>query len=521
MRFVIKGMARFAEEQLESAQEVVQLKFTVARKGLILVGIPLLIELALLAGMAYLLHETEVAALRMNKSYEILDALNTLSSDVGQIHVLIGAQDRIVQLIPRLKNLTERAALLRKHLVAVKDLMERDPQSHANAARVTKLIEQYDFQQQSFADTVQSHSVGLLADQMKSLKQFAHQYFTDASFVWFSVLNGEQKKQLSENLNKHLQWQERTKSFVAVAVAVNVLIASLLAVFFSRTISDRLKTIAQNVKRFADDQPLNSPVSGSDEIKDLDQKFHEMAAALREAREREESVQNLRNQLVAMVTHEIRTPLQSVSAFLEYLECFGNLGDEPARLLRIADDDSARIKRLVNDMLDMEKLDSGSMPLNLTEFSLSALVENAKESLALACEKKNISVTVTGDARIQADSHRIEQVVTNLLSNAVKYSQTHSPIEVRIEEAGNQASVSVADRGAGIPVGMLQRVFEPFQQARSTDAHAYGGSGLGLSICKLLIELHGGTIAVQSKEGEGSTFTFIVPLRQPPQATSS
>jgi signal transduction histidine kinase len=170
--------------------------------------------------------------------------------------------------------------------------------------------------------------------------------------------------------------------------------------------------------------------------------------------------------------------------------------------------------RLLDDLLDLDRLEAGAMPLNKTTFFLSATVAQANELVLAAAKEKNVVITVSGESSLVADERRIVQVLTNLLDNAIKYSQLGGVVKVDIVQERSAAKVSVADQGRGIPPESLASVFEPFRQAKDSDAAEFGGSGLGLAICKEIIEGHRGKIQVSSNPGRGSVFCFIIPMPQ-------
>jgi PAS domain S-box-containing protein len=222
--------------------------------------------------------------------------------------------------------------------------------------------------------------------------------------------------------------------------------------------------------------------------------------------------ERLRQEVVNMVTHDIRSPLNAVMSFEELLGAgaLGELSERGQRLLKLSKQSNLTINMLINDLLDIEKIRDGKLTLEKTHFKIGECLERSVETLAVWADSEKIQVQVeSSNDTVHADQHRIQQVVTNLLSNAIKFSGGGKSVLVRSLVNGPWLTVEVIDEGPGIPEDELNTVFERFGQGKSKKEHL--GSGLGLSICKALVELHGGTISVQSTVGKGTTISFKVP----------
>ena len=237
------------------------------------------------------------------------------------------------------------------------------------------------------------------------------------------------------------------------------------------------------------------------------------AAHLLDVSERQE-VDRLKKDFVSTVSHELRTPLTSIRGSLGLLASgvLGDLTPDAHQMVTVAARNSVRLITLINDILDFDKLESGSVEMDLRPTPLQRVLERSVESTAAFAEQEGIRIDLqrTG-AMVVADEMRLTQVVVNLLSNAVKYSHRGGVVTVAARARNGQVEVSVADRGRGIATDKQQKVFERFHQVDSSDSRTKSGTGLGLAICKAIVEQHGGAIAVDSREGEGSTFTFTVP----------
>jgi signal transduction histidine kinase len=233
------------------------------------------------------------------------------------------------------------------------------------------------------------------------------------------------------------------------------------------------------------------------------------ARLLLDVSERQE-VDRLKKDFVSTVSHELRTPLTSIRGSLGLLASgvMGELTDEARQLVTVAERNSIRLITLINAILDFEKLESGNVEMDLRPVPLQRIFDRSLESVsALAQEGVRIDVERTG-AVVAADETRLIQVLVNLLSNAVKYSHRGGVVTMCARPLDGQVEVQVIDRGRGIAAGKQEKIFERFHQVDSSDARTQSGTGLGLAICKAIIEQHGGTIGVESVEGEGSTFSF-------------
>jgi len=229
-------------------------------------------------------------------------------------------------------------------------------------------------------------------------------------------------------------------------------------------------------------------------------------------------VERMKNEFVATVSHELRTPLTSISASLALLAdgMAGELPRDAQGLVGIANASSARLVRLIGDVLDIQKMDAGRMALACAVQPLLPIAEGAVASMASLADQAGIALRCEagpGAAALRAsvDRDRITQVLANLLSNAVKFSDAGTTVVTRVEDGGGVVTLSVTDQGGGIPEDFRGRVFQRFAQADGTNSRRSGGTGLGLSICKAIVEQHGGTIGFESVAGRGTTFVVALP----------
>ncbi len=228
-------------------------------------------------------------------------------------------------------------------------------------------------------------------------------------------------------------------------------------------------------------------------------------------------VERMKNEFVSTVSHELRTPLTSIRGSLDLIGSgvTGEIPEESKRLLEIARNNCSRLVLLINDILDMEKIEAGRIELRAEAHDVVQLVERALRENEGYASQHGVSfalVSAAAGSWAMVDPDRLIQVLTNLLSNAAKFAPQGSEVEVSVTREGSSVRVSVRDHGDGIPVKFRQQIFEKFAQADSSDARKRGGTGLGLSISKAIVERFGGTIDFETELGAGSTFYFDLPV---------
>jgi len=228
------------------------------------------------------------------------------------------------------------------------------------------------------------------------------------------------------------------------------------------------------------------------------------------------ALDRMKDEFISTVSHELRTPLTSLRAALG-LVTGGALRSRPEKMhqmLEIALGNTDRLVRLVNDILDLERISSGKSELQLTTCSAEDLLARAASLQQAAAAKAEIRISTFGrDVHVWADQDRILQTLTNLISNAIKFSPAGSEIELTAKILDeNEAFIEVRDQGRGIPQDKLENIFERFQQVDASDSRAMGGTGLGLAICRSIVTQHGGRIWATSEPGNGTTFHFTLPI---------
>ena len=288
-----------------------------------------------------------------------------------------------------------------------------------------------------------------------------------------------------------------------------VAIALLLTFVLSRRILAPVKALTVAARRLGKgdfSQRVYSRDKG--EVGELAQSFNSMADDL-------ERAERLRRNMVADVAHELRTPLSNLSGYLEAIR--DGVVKPDADTIRSLDEEASSLSRLVDDLQELSLADAGELKLTCQEEDISNLIKQAVAALQPKAAAKGLTVSVNLPddlPPVNIDSHRIRQVLHNLLENAVAHTTQGDTITVTSWQQDNQVKVSVADTGAGIPAKDLPNIFERFYRVDKSRTRATGGTGLGLTIAKRLVEAHGGKIEVQSEPGKGSTFTFALPIAE-------
>ncbi len=239
---------------------------------------------------------------------------------------------------------------------------------------------------------------------------------------------------------------------------------------------------------------------------------------LRDITERKR-IETMKNEFVSTVSHELRTPLTSIRGALSLIAGMEeiHLPYKIVSLLDIAHNNTERLLLLINDILDIQKIESGNMLFRFEDIDIVELVDLAVKANSHFAEKNRVSFrfenSLSGNRRVNGDGDRLMQVMNNLMSNAAKYSRQGDTVDISVAEHGKGIRVSVTDYGNGIPEGFRARIFEKFTQADSSDTRKVGGTGLGLSIAQAIVEKHGGKIGFVSHEGIGTTMYFDLPGR--------
>ncbi|MDZ4833982.1 MAG: ATP-binding protein [Candidatus Melainabacteria bacterium] len=595
------------------------MQLTLAKKVLILVAVPLVFELGVVSGVAYLFHQAEQERAREVHSIAVTKSLNRLLRlllERSFTHTLksVSGSDEFG------KAFKGAAVDMKAEINELRKLCTDDPVEMASLNEIARIADEANL------NLVEARNALEAEDRVETMRS------------WIKVRKGLNKLyKLCDETIAHQVWlqereaegQARTRkgieSLLFFAAVFNVALALVLSMLFNRDTTDRLKLLMQNTVRLASNEPLGPQLRGGDEMAVLDRFFRDMAQALEEARRKERAVvdnvldvicsidetgkfsavnpasealwsfapdeligkrissivpsefanqvaailagikenqsahsfecpvrrhdgstvemlwtvhwsseereffcvahdiserkklERLKRDFIAMVSHDLKTPLTSIQMVHSLLaaNAFGELNEEGHESLDIADENVSRLIKLVNDLLDVERIESGELDLNRVPCPISSVVTSAVQGVLAIAEKDGIAINTSvlkPDLSVQIDRDRITQVLVNLIGNAIKFSQPGQTIEVGIKRLETEVVIEVKDSGRGIAADQLELIFERFKQTDAIEDRKKGGTGLGLAICKAIVERHHGRIGVDSEAGKGSLFWFRLPI---------
>ena len=255
----------------------------------------------------------------------------------------------------------------------------------------------------------------------------------------------------------------------------------------------------------------------SRELQRLDEQQKRAAGELRSLNAQLGAASRAKSEFLASMSHELRTPLNAILGFTELIldDLYGDVPPALREPITDVQTNSRHLLRLINDVLDLSKIEAGRMELVLADYSVADVLETVRASLRSLAAEKGLDFVVSAPPDLplaHGDGKRITQCLLNIAGNAIKFTK-QGQVAIAADVHGDTLRYCVSDTGIGIPADQLDNIFSEFRQVDATVAHEYGGTGLGLSITKKFVELHGGQIHVESEPGKGSTFSLEVPLR--------
>jgi PAS domain S-box-containing protein len=598
--------------------------FKLSHKAFILVAVPLLFEVIFLSTIAGLLYQVEQENIREAHARDVEAAANSLLQLLLQ-----GGTASVISRLTNRDDFDKQYRLLSDKINAKSlkfgELVKNNPHEYEAFKRMRALT--LELQQ----DIGNAHVALSQNNQLQAMRVWLTvNKKMNAMFMASDELVEEQQVIQQEKARAAQKSREQLKYVIAGGVALNILIAISLAVYFNRGTSRRMASLVDNSMRLARKMPLIPPVGGGDEIAQVDEAFHQMERALSLASHKERAIitnavdvicsmgadfkitainpasstawgykpdaligqrllsfissqdidqvtvavrriitdgtdgtfetrfrksdgafadmlwsahwskdenslfcvahdiserkeiDRLKRDFVAMVSHDLRTPLTSVQGFLSLLsvDAYGSLSESGKQSLQLTESSVTRLISLVNDLLDIEKMESGMLSLQVESCSVDEIFKRSIESVKTIAEQKAISIesSVHSEPEVKADRDRITQVVVNLLGNAIKFSPEGSKVFLSSKDTDGSVEIDVRDFGRGVPTEMTQSIFNRFKQVEFIDEKKKGGSGLGLAISKAIVECHGGSIGVESFEATmvspdqgGSRFWFRLP----------
>jgi len=496
-------------------------KLSIAKKGLILISVPLIFELIFVLSLGLLLDRSRHDAQELTQSRAFVSSISNLTKDFLDLGIALAAYrstkgrrfveeyDTIYNQLPAKFDTLEKANADQpkrlKHLAALR----------AAGKNLTELT-------QAFRRPSDSAMVYLL-DPTAYRQKVSAAY---GAFMDETAIISREENQLQEN-NPATENKLRNQLYFCIwaGIASSIVITVILVRFFAKGITQRLIILIENYKRFGQKQPLLSAVGGDDEISDLDANFHSMAQQLTQAEERKKLY-------TQMVSHDLRAPLAAIQGTLAVAlkGIYGDLNEKGKKRIGAAEADSDRLINLINEMLDIDSLNDGHLELDKEDCRLDEILSGAIDSVHQLAEAKQITLDCkiyydqsdstkrqsvlqsSAELTLLADKERLKRVVINLLHNSIKFSPAQQIVEINAAISPESVKIMIKDRGPGIKPEEARKLFQPFQQGESGKRLGEAGTGLGLAICKAIVEAHGGKIGLDSKFGYGTIFWFSLPL---------
>lgn len=477
------------------------MRLSIAGKGVILVVLPLVFEF-LFVGILYrswliteaqideqlrgqaLVEQTDILMRELiAASYSI--TLKAILPDAGSsLDSTNQAQNAINQTLERIDNLSAYNDSARHRLNKIRDAI-------ASFFACLDRFSQMD---------MQSKLSGLTGAEMAEIR--ANLLFVDDSLKSFRLAATTAQQDRSR---QEITRTSDLKLLLLFAFFLNLAITIGLALSFARSISLRLYKLAENTRRVSSRMPTLPLLGGNDELSSLDLVIHTMAEQLQDAEEQ-------RKHLNTLLRDRLKEPLANAGQQLQKLQAAPDLPTQAQGKLSKAAVNLDRLIKLLNDLTQLEEIDSGHIELHKSELKSGEIVQKSIESLQSLSSKKGIKINCfENDLSFVGDANRLTQVLINLLSNAIKFSPQNGEICIDVIDQGDNLEFRVKDQGPGVPRELQKKIFERYEQTNREDATSRGGAGLGLNICLLIAESHHGSMGVDSEPGKGSEFWLRLP----------
>ncbi len=310
-------------------------------------------------------------------------------------------------------------------------------------------------------------------------------------------------------------------NFLIVVLVFTGAVSLAFGYLLARSTTHAVAQLTRSAEEIArGDLSARARVDSGDEVERLAAVFNRMAAQLEESFAKQKELEQARREIVAAVSHDLRTPLASLRAMIEAIND-GVIGDEPTiqRYLRSAQAQVQNLTLLVDDLFELSQWDAGVLEWHVEPGSMRDLISDTLESMHVQAEEKSVKLSGWVDPAVDPvlmNSHKMQRVLYNLIQNAIRHTPADGTVfvEARQRENGTQVQVDVIDTGEGIEETDLPRVFDQFYRGEKSRSRETGGAGLGLAIARRIVEAHHGTIWVESRRGAGSRFSFTLPRAQ-------
>jgi signal transduction histidine kinase len=487
-------------------------KFKLIHSGLILVSVPLIFGWIMTVALNSALQQSLHMRKNIERSAIASNAINKLVRDCIEFRTDIadqsvedhnaGLEDPKttaikLQVRTNTKRLNDDTVAVEDDLKILNELTEKHEQYKSQLAAVLPAAK-------TTLNAIESFESNELENASKTKLDFEIQNLKTIAEIHSKLLplDSEAAKLQDRNVQQVLAW----------LLAANFMACPLLVLYFSQGIVRRLGVLVTNAERLAQDKRLLDPIDGDDEIAHLDAVFRSMAKKIADTRTEREEIERLKKEFVSMIGHDLRTPLSALQGTLTLIAdgVYGDISDSGVSKAKIAEESIERLTNLANELLDIEKFESKKQPIELKPTQLQSAIQRSIESLEGFALYKQISIqSIDTNLEVMADEARLIQVIVNLISNAIKFSPDGSTVSVfALPLEGGQVEVRVTDQGRGIAPDKHKVIFDRFQQISKSDADNERGLGLGLAICKAILESHGGEIGVVSSLDTGCSFWF-------------
>lgn len=471
-------------------------QFSLVDKFVVTAAVPLIFVFLLLVLIVILRHQVELDARQNDRSKHLIAKTSAVieeCNDVGVAFIIYDAQtkpffeDRFTNSVAKLRSSYKALAHIAKDYPRYEPIVKATREDTEEALTVLA-------KRKALIDAGGRLEITEALDLQNQLKHIEKELD--------SIIADERAAQ------QELRETQRSGQWLGVAIGLAmfaVFIGLGLVFAFRRSTANRLNVLMENSMRLGAEQPLAQRLDGSDEIAQIDSVFHEAAFKL-------EETTRLRQQFVAMISHDMRTPLAAVKSTLELLGAgtWGPLSERAQAKVERAEENLKHTINLINNLIDLEKMQSGKIEISPEVISLCELLSRCSSLVNQLAESRSIVIeSPECDVPLYADEEKLTQLVINLLGNAVKFSPDNSKITIDVTTERSMVKVAITDQGPGIPEEECRKVFERYHQVAGEKAK--DGSGLGLAICKAIVKAHDGEIGVDSVVGKGSTFWFKLP----------